>query len=100
MGIEVSLDPLRLWNRFAVNIGLEEYITRDIEIEFNSSVEWQGETAAPNDTSSLICDAEHSYKHPPSSPSFPSLSVIWEQSIVQGHPTHPVRFSPASVILG
>ncbi|KAH6913153.1 IucC family-domain-containing protein [Coprinopsis sp. MPI-PUGE-AT-0042] len=82
VALEVSLNPLYLWNRLAASIGLEESITQDIEVEFSSSVEWQ----------------EHSYRHPPSCPSFPSLSVIWEQSIVQGHPTHPMhktrRFLP------
>jgi siderophore synthetase component len=33
----------------------------------------------------------YSYQHPPEALSLESTSIEWEQSIVEGHPTHPVR---------
>lgn len=38
----------------------------------------------------LILSAAYSYEHPPEAPLFTSPSIVWEQSIVEGHPTHPV----------
>ncbi|TFK28165.1 hypothetical protein FA15DRAFT_584786 [Coprinopsis marcescibilis] len=70
-----TLDPTPLWRKFAHSIGVDAALSRDIESEFSSSVEWQ----------------EHSFKHPPPVPQFEDSSVVWEQSIVQGHPTHPMH---------
>ena len=33
----------------------------------------------------------YSYQHPPEALSLESTSIEWEQSIIEGHPTHPVR---------
>ncbi|EAU85373.2 hypothetical protein CC1G_07067 [Coprinopsis cinerea okayama7 len=77
-----DLDPIRLWHRFALSVNLDKSLVEDIELEFRSSVTWQ----------------EHAFNYPPPSPSFDAPSVAWEQSIVQGHPTHPMhktrRFLP------
>lgn len=37
----------------------------------------------------------YSYQHPPKALSLESTSIEWEQSIVEGHPTHPVRCDSA-----
>ncbi|KAJ3920117.1 IucC family-domain-containing protein [Lentinula edodes] len=72
-----SPDPLVLWRDFASGFaGVEESTIIDIAEEFQSSVKWQ----------------QHSYLHPPKAPTFPSSpSIEWEQSIVEGHPTHPMH---------
>ncbi|KAJ3805063.1 IucC family-domain-containing protein [Lentinula lateritia] len=72
-----SPDPLVLWRDFASGFaGVEQSTIIDIAEELRSSVEWQ----------------QHSYLHPPIAPTFPSSSSIeWEQSITEGHPTHPMH---------
>ena len=47
----------------------------------------------------LIQFLEYSYNFPPTAPSFDDPSIVWEQSIVEGHPTHPVRSQISSKIL-
>jgi siderophore synthetase component len=68
-------DPLILWDKFATSIDLDDPTLSDISEELASSVQWQ----------------IYSYDHPPNAPTFLSPSIDWEQSIVEGHPTHPVR---------
>lgn len=67
-------DPLILWDQFATMINLDPVTQSDISDELASSVRWQA----------------YSYDHPASAPTFLSPSIDWEQSIVEGHPTHPV----------
>jgi siderophore synthetase component len=68
-------DPLALWDTFATAIDLDPATSSDISDELASSVRWQA----------------YSYDHPPNAPTLFSPSIDWEQSIVEGHPTHPVR---------
>ncbi|KAF8640221.1 hypothetical protein AX16_010118 [Volvariella volvacea WC 439] len=68
-------DPLSIWERFANAHHLEPPLIKEIGNEFSSAVKWQ----------------TYSYQHPPPAPSFADPSVIWEQSIVEGHPTHPMH---------
>jgi len=75
-------DPLVLWDSFATSIDLDPATRSDISDELASSVKWQ----------------TYSYDHPPNPPMLLSPSIDWEQSIVEGHPTHPVRAS--SVVTG
>ncbi|KAJ3504978.1 hypothetical protein NLJ89_g7657 [Agrocybe chaxingu] len=70
-----STDPISLWTKFATCYKLDEEIQQDIAEEFSSSVKWQA----------------YSYANPPKAPLFEDSSIIWEQSIVEGHPTHPVN---------
>jgi hypothetical protein len=70
-------DPLILWDTFAAIIDLDPATRSDIADELASSVRWQ----------------TYSYDHPPNAPTLLSPSIDWEQSIVEGHPTHPVRVS-------
>lgn len=76
-----STDPIPLWYQFATGISLEPQLTADIAEELKSAVAWQ----------------TYSYSHPPKAPGFDNPSIDWEQSIVEGHPTHPVRNS-ASIL--
>ncbi|KIK10167.1 hypothetical protein K443DRAFT_141341 [Laccaria amethystina LaAM-08-1] len=75
-------DPISLWNTFATGINLDQELSVDIASELSSAVKWQ----------------TYSYQHPPRAPLFRSSSIDWEQSIVEGHPTHPMhktrRFLP------
>ena len=70
-------DALVLWEKFALSIDLDPAMRSDISDELASSVRWQAYT----------------YDHPPNAPTLSSPSIDWEQSIVEGHPTHPVSMS-------
>lgn len=35
----------------------------------------------------------YSFENPPPPPTFDSPSIDWEESIIEGHPTHPVSFT-------
>ncbi|KDR79021.1 hypothetical protein GALMADRAFT_64371 [Galerina marginata CBS 339.88] len=77
-----STDALSIWDKFAVSHKLDGGTQRDIAMEFVSSIKWQ----------------TYFYENPPRTPLFSSPSIEWEQSIVEGHPTHPMhktrRFLP------
>ncbi|KAJ6570145.1 hypothetical protein DFH09DRAFT_1154136 [Mycena vulgaris] len=60
---------------FGRSMKVQESILKDITAEFESSVLWQ----------------KHSFENPPLAPQFSSPSIDWEQSIVEGHPTHPMH---------
>ncbi|KAI0300834.1 IucC family-domain-containing protein [Russula brevipes] len=68
-------DPLVLWEKFANKIDLDPATRSGISDELGSSVRWQA----------------YSYDHPPNAPTLLSPSIDWEQSIVEGHPTHPMH---------
>ncbi|TFK75105.1 hypothetical protein BDN72DRAFT_892460 [Pluteus cervinus] len=70
-------DPLSVWERFGKSIDLDPKVIREIGEEYTSAVKWQ----------------TYSYQHPPLAPQFTSPSISWEQSIVEGHPTHPMHKS-------
>ncbi|KAJ7510428.1 IucC family-domain-containing protein [Mycena galericulata] len=70
-----SRSPLPLWETFGRSMKIQETILKDITAEFESSVLWQ----------------KHSFENPPLAPQFSSPSIDWEQSIVEGHPTHPMH---------
>ena len=70
-------DPLVLWENFALSVGLDLTMRSDISDELASSMRWQ----------------TYSYDHPPNAPTLLSPSIDWEQSIVEGHATHPVSVS-------
>ncbi|KAF4613555.1 hypothetical protein D9613_007629 [Agrocybe pediades] len=70
-----SMDVNSIWNNFSSSHGIDPAIKQAIAEEFMSSVKWQA----------------YSYEHPPEAPLFSSSSIAWEQSIVEGHPTHPMH---------
>ncbi|KAK7032832.1 IucC family-domain-containing protein [Favolaschia claudopus] len=67
--------PLLMWEAFGRSMKVQEAILKDITAEFESSILW----------------AKHSFENPPPAPQFSSPSIDWEQSIVEGHPTHPMH---------
>ncbi|KAG5642423.1 hypothetical protein DXG03_002797 [Asterophora parasitica] len=71
----LSKDAVSIWEKFGSSVGLDDALLKDISNEFSSSVKWQ----------------RYSYEHPPKAPLFTSPSIEWEQSIVEGHPTHPMH---------
>ncbi|KAF5371849.1 hypothetical protein D9615_009540 [Tricholomella constricta] len=71
----LSKSPVSIWEKFGASAGLDAALLKDISNEYSSSVKWQ----------------EYSYEHPPKAPLFTSQSIEWEQSIVEGHPTHPMH---------
>lgn len=38
----------------------------------------------------ILSGLAYSFENPPVAPTFDSPSIDWEESIVEGHPTHPV----------
>ncbi|KAF7375204.1 hypothetical protein MSAN_00407000 [Mycena sanguinolenta] len=79
MSAATSLVPLRspllMWEAFGRSMKIQETILKDITAEFESSILWQ----------------KYSFENPPLAPQFSSPSIDWEQSIVEGHPTHPMH---------
>ncbi|KAF9524860.1 IucC family-domain-containing protein [Crepidotus variabilis] len=77
-----STDPLSIWQKFASSYKLDNAIKEDTADELSNTIKWQA----------------HSYQHPRPKPLFSSPSIVWEQSIVEGHATHPMhklrRFLP------
>ncbi|KAF8149828.1 IucC family-domain-containing protein [Crassisporium funariophilum] len=70
-----TMDPVSLWKRFVEGMLIPENLRDAISVEIQSSLDWQ--TLA--------------YTLPPSCPSLRSSPIEWEQSLVAGHPTHPMH---------
>ncbi|EJU04764.1 hypothetical protein DACRYDRAFT_75668 [Dacryopinax primogenitus] len=69
------LTAVQLWEKFALMAHVEADIAEELAEEFGSSVEWQA----------------YSYDHPAVIPTLQSPSIKWEQTILEGHPTHPMN---------
>ncbi|KAF8626419.1 hypothetical protein AX17_006585 [Amanita inopinata Kibby_2008] len=70
-----STDPIHFWSKFVDNAILADNIQEGIREELRSSYDWQ-----------LLA-----YESPPQCPSWDSAPIDWEQSLVSGHPTHPMH---------
>lgn len=68
-------NPVDLWHKFAVQSRIEGQMKQDIARELDSSRYYQ----------------YLSYQNPPACPSLRSEPIEWEQSLVAGHPTHPMH---------
>ncbi|KZV67527.1 hypothetical protein PENSPDRAFT_611311, partial [Peniophora sp. CONT] len=68
-------DAVALWDNYARNLGPDDAMRLDVAEELASSVRWQ----------------TYSWEHPARPPTFDDPSIVWEQSIVEGHPTHPMH---------
>ncbi|KAJ7039620.1 IucC family-domain-containing protein [Mycena alexandri] len=68
-------DPTDLWNKFVKDMFLPESLSGTIAEELRSSLAWQ----------------LASFENPPACPSLQSAPIEWEQSLVAGHPTHPMH---------
>ncbi|KAK0235809.1 IucC family-domain-containing protein [Armillaria nabsnona] len=64
--------PLHLWRKFVKDMVVQD---ASIEEEILSSFYWQ----------------LASFKNPPACPALSSAAIDWEQSLVAGHPTHPMH---------
>ncbi|KAF7317066.1 C2 domain-containing protein [Mycena chlorophos] len=73
--IKKCTDPLALWAKFVGDMLLSESLSTAIADELQSSMDWQ----------------RLSYENPPKGLSLTSAPLEWEQSIVAGHPTHPMH---------
>ncbi|KAF7338968.1 hypothetical protein MVEN_01973000 [Mycena venus] len=69
-----SRSPLPLWEAFGRRLNIKESMLNEISAGLESSVLWQ----------------KYTFENPPQAPQLSSPSIDWEQSIVEGHPTHPM----------
>jgi len=74
-GIFCIEDPVRLWTEFITIHPIDHALCDDIESELKSSFFSQISV----------------FENPPRRPTLHSSSIIWEQSLVTGHPTHPMH---------
>lgn len=72
--VEVD-DPVHLWRKFVDSVIIQESLSDIIEKELLSSYEWQ----------------KLSFENPPLLPNLTSAPIEFEQSLVAGHPTHPMH---------
>ncbi|GJJ10653.1 hypothetical protein Clacol_004880 [Clathrus columnatus] len=70
-----SPGPLHLWSKFAEHRRLGKSLEMDVAEELRNSMEWQ----------------QYAYENLPPMPTFESPSILWEQCIIEGHPTHPMH---------
>ncbi|KAH9068482.1 hypothetical protein EDB83DRAFT_2222676 [Lactarius deliciosus] len=70
-----SRDPLHWWRKFSTNAMSRGDIDASLAEELSSSYIWQRAV----------------YENPPICPTVSSSAIEWEQSIVEGHPTHPMH---------
>ncbi|KDR79022.1 hypothetical protein GALMADRAFT_137986 [Galerina marginata CBS 339.88] len=68
-------DPVSLWRKFIETMVIQEPLGEVIAQEMQSSVDWQ----------------ELAFESPPFCPGLGSPAIEWEQSLVAGHPTHPMH---------
>ncbi|KAI9461553.1 IucC family-domain-containing protein [Lactarius psammicola] len=68
-------DPLHWWRKFSTNVTSRGDIKARLAEELSSSYIWQRAV----------------YENPPICPTVSSSAIEWEQSIVEGHPTHPMH---------
>lgn len=95
-------DAVQLWNRFATDLHVNGKLIEQIGQELGSSINFQSKHTELQ-VSLLINDhftkkicyflLEHTYDHPKNLPTLNSSTIAWEQSVVEGHATHPVSFS-------
>ncbi|KAI8993577.1 IucC family-domain-containing protein [Pilobolus umbonatus] len=68
-------DAVSLWEAFSKDLKVNDKLRDQIGQELQSSIDFQ----------------EYTYDHPKSLPHLNSNTVAWEQSIVEGHATHPMH---------
>ncbi|KAI9480956.1 MAG: IucC family-domain-containing protein [Benjaminiella poitrasii] len=70
-----NYDAVQLWTRFAEVYGVNNKLKEQISQELASSILFQ----------------KYTYDHPKKLPTLNSSTVAWEQSVVEGHATHPMH---------
>ncbi|TFK28163.1 hypothetical protein FA15DRAFT_665648 [Coprinopsis marcescibilis] len=68
-------DPALIWHKFANSVGIKDPMKATIATELLNSMKYQYKA----------------YLNPPPCPTLQSSSIEWEQSLVAGHPTHPMH---------
>ncbi|KAG5721095.1 hypothetical protein E4T56_gene7532, partial [Termitomyces sp. T112] len=85
MVLSEVIDVVHLWQKFVGGIIIQDGLREAIRKEIQSSFDYQF----------------MSYRNPPHCPSLTSAPIEWEQSLVAGHPTHPMhraRSLPSTVL--
>ena len=82
---------MKLWKKFVEGIMIDDYVRKTIELELKSSFDWQCMFGFSNSHELSKHPLVLAYKNPPLAPTLKSSPLQWEQSLVAGHPTHPVR---------
>jgi hypothetical protein len=90
-------DPVYLWDKLVHSITLRDALCSAIKKEIQSSFEYQRVYFRLRLVSSTEASPVMAYLHPPKRPSLKSSSIEWEQSLVAGHPTHPVGHTVDSI---
>ncbi|KAI8984409.1 IucC family-domain-containing protein [Mycotypha africana] len=70
-----GFDAVQMWDIFAKDLNVNHKLREQIKQELGSSILFQSYT----------------YKHPKPLPDLNSSTIKWEQSIVEGHATHPMH---------
>lgn len=88
-----NYDAVQLWEQFAQDYGVATDLIELISSELASSIEHQSTSYAAYDSHSTYPKIflVYTYDHPKPLPTLNSPAIHWEQSIVEGHATHPVR---------
>ncbi|RCH85310.1 hypothetical protein CU098_006734, partial [Rhizopus stolonifer] len=68
-------DAVSLWGRFATDLNVNAKLREQIGQELGSSILFQ----------------KYTYDHPKNLPNLSSSTIAWEQSVVEGHATHPMH---------
>ncbi|KAI7869191.1 hypothetical protein BDF14DRAFT_1785851 [Spinellus fusiger] len=68
-------DAVQLWTQFAFDFNVDPHLREEIGEELKSSIVHQN----------------YAYDHPKPLPTLASSSVQWEQSVLEGHATHPMH---------
>ncbi len=92
LGFCLIRDPVLLWRKFSKFYPIADNLCKCIEGEIESSFLWQSSLILLRRV--FISDYNSSakaYENPPSCPNLRSTPIEWEQGLVTGHPTHPVR---------
>jgi hypothetical protein len=90
-------NPDILWRKFTIGMNIGGALDHAVKKELASSLHWQCKYFFLESDSRAWCDLTFplasalAYDQPPVCPEIKSSSIEWEQSIVEGHPTHPVR---------
>jgi hypothetical protein len=92
-------DAVQMWDRFATDRQVNGKLKEQIGQELGSSILFQskcGFRLTPGgaffslDETNAIISLEYTYDNPKSLPGLHSSTIAWEQSVVEGHATHPV----------
>ncbi|KAI8636368.1 IucC family-domain-containing protein [Parasitella parasitica] len=73
--LQDSYDAVHLWHRFASDFEVNGKLREQIGQELGSSINFQ----------------KYTYDHPKQLPGLESSTIAWEQSVVEGHATHPMH---------